>query len=60
VLWERLASQPLWVFLGIIANGYIVGGIAAAALVFYREGLRDWLALVARARDGQSRGNMVQ
>lgn len=43
VLWDRLAGQPVWVFLGIIANGYIVAGLACAGLVFYREGLRDWL-----------------
>lgn len=57
VLWDRLAIQPLWVLLGIIANGYIVGGIAAAALVFYREGLRDWLA---REQGGQRKEKMIQ
>jgi hypothetical protein len=51
VLWDRLASQPVWVLLGIIANGYIVGGLAAAGLVFYREGLRDWLARGAARMD---------
>jgi hypothetical protein len=42
-LWERLSGQPVWVLVGIIANGYVVGGLAAAGLIFFRENLRDWL-----------------
>jgi hypothetical protein len=58
VLWDRLAGQPIWVFLGIVANGYVVAGLAAAGLVFYREGLRDWQARAAR-RDGQRKENVI-
>lgn len=59
-LWARLAGRPVWVFLGIIANGYIVAGLAAAGLVFFREGLRDWLARSTLSRNGQSSGSVLK
>ena len=49
-LWGRLAGQPVLVLLGIIANGYVVGGLAAAGLLFFRENLRDWLGRQGKAK----------
>ncbi|MGC8873799.1 MAG: hypothetical protein ACP5SI_05045 [Chloroflexia bacterium] len=43
-LWQRLASHPVGVGLGILGNAYIVGGLTTAGLLFYRDRLRIWLA----------------
>ncbi len=53
-LWQRLAGQPLGVLAGILANAYVVSGLATAGLVFYRERLRRWLAA-----DGQKERTLL-
>lgn len=43
-LWQHLAGHPVGVLAGILLNAYVVSGLAAAGLVFYRDRLRLLLA----------------
>lgn len=37
VIWDSLASAPVGVVAAILGNGYIVSGLAAASMLFYRN-----------------------
>ena len=39
VIWSALASQPWGLFVSIIGNAYVMSGLAAASMVFYRNRL---------------------
>jgi hypothetical protein len=51
-LWQRLASWSPGVLLAILANAYIVSGLATASMIYYRDRLREWLADKVDVRGG--------